>query len=137
MAVLIDTNVLLAFAFRRDTNHNQAVKLIQDLEQKEQIVAAPVLVELFYMTTVRLDYTHARQILSSTRKAFQIEALTDADLDRMEQIMSQYADAQFDFTDIAIMAVAERLNIHQIATFDQRDFRVYRPAHCDYFEILP
>jgi uncharacterized protein len=137
MAVLIDTNILLAHIFRRDDNHKRVQQLIIDLGSQAQVVVAPVLGELFYMTHVRLDYTHARQALSSTRKGFHIEALTDTDLDRMEDIMSDYADAQFDFADIAIMAVAERLNITQIATLDHRDFRIYRPTHCDYFELLP
>jgi uncharacterized protein len=137
MAVLIDTNILLAHIARRDANHERARKLIRDLGSQSQIVVAPVLVELFYMAQVRLDYMRARQVLSSTRKGFHIEALTDTDLDRMEQIMSDYTDAQFDFADVAIMAVAERLKITQIATLDRRDFGIYRPVHCDYLELLP
>jgi uncharacterized protein len=137
MAVLIDTNILLAHIVRRDANHERARKLIRDLGSQSQIVVAPVLVELFHMAQIRLDYTYARQALTSTRKAFQVETLTDADLDRMEQIMSDYADAQFDFADVAIMAVAERLKITQIATLDRRDFGIYRPTHCDYLELLP
>jgi uncharacterized protein len=137
MAVLIDTNILLALIVRQDTNHERATKLIRTLSSHTRIVAAPAVVELFHMARIRLDYTYARQALTNTRKAFRIEALTDTDLDRIEQIMSDYADAQFDFADVAIMAVAERLNITQIATFDHRDFRIYRPTHCDYFELLP
>ncbi len=51
--------------------------------------------------------------------------------------MNQYADAEFNFTDTAIMAQAERLNINRIATFDRRDFSVFRPTHCEYLELLP
>jgi uncharacterized protein len=137
MAVLIDTNILLALTVRQDTNHERATKLIPTIRSQTRIVIAPVLVELFYMVRIRLDYTYARQALTSTRKAFHIEALTDADMDRMEHIMGDYADAQFDFTDVAIMAVAERLNITQIVTLDHRDFRIYRPSHCEYYELLP
>jgi hypothetical protein len=35
------------------------------------------------------------------------------------------------------MAQAERLNIARIATFDRRDFSVFRPKHCEYLELLP
>jgi uncharacterized protein len=68
---------------------------------------------------------------------FIIEALTDKDMIRMRQIMNKYKDNQFDFVDTAIMALAERLNITQIMTFDRRDFGAFRPAHCDYFTLLP
>jgi uncharacterized protein len=42
-----------------------------------------------------------------------------------------------DFTDAAIVAIAERSNITRILTLDRRDFTLIRPKHCDYFEILP
>jgi len=35
------------------------------------------------------------------------------------------------------MALAERLKIARILTFDRRDFGLYRPAHCDRFDLLP
>ncbi len=56
---------------------------------------------------------------------------------RMQVIMEQYGDAKFDFVDVAIMAISERLNIQQICTFDRRDFSIFRPIHCDYLELLP
>jgi hypothetical protein len=52
-------------------------------------------------------------------------------------IMQRYRTSEFDFADVAIMAVAERLNITRICTFDRRDFGVYRPLHCGHFELLP
>jgi predicted nucleic acid-binding protein len=55
----------------------------------------------------------------------------------MQQIMEQYQDAVFDFTDVAIMALAERLSITRVCTFDHRDFSIFHPLHCDYLELLP
>lgn len=137
MAVLIDTNVILAYAFAHDTNHEQASQTLHALGQEKRIVVAPVLTELFYMTLEQVNYARAIQIFASTRDGFHIETLTDADLLRMQQIMERYQNAAFDFADTAIMAVAERLNITRICTFDRRDFVIFRPAHCDYFELLP
>ncbi len=59
------------------------------------------------------------------------------DLRRVREIAIAYADAEFDIVDCCIMAIAERLNITRIATFDRRDFSVFRPSHCEYFELLP
>lgn len=59
------------------------------------------------------------------------------DLDRVRQILSTYADAELDIVDCCIMALAERLNITRIATFDRRDFSLVRPRHCDFLELLP
>ena len=102
-----------------------------------RIIPAPVLSELFYLATVRVNYNHAVALFSSVQRAFQIEPLTPADMRRMEQIMTQYTSAAFDYTDTAIMALAERFNITRIATFDRRDFAIFRPTHCEYLELLP
>lgn len=137
MAVLIDTNMLLAYAFSRDANHADATRTLRALETEMRVVVAPVLTELFYMTMVRISYERVVQILARTRAAVDIQTLTTADMARMQEIMEQYQDAEFDFTDVAIMAVAERLNISRVCTFDRRDFSIMRPRHCAYFEILP
>jgi predicted nucleic acid-binding protein len=137
MAVLIDTNVLLALAFPKDTNHQTARTAMRDLTQ-DRVIAAPVLPELFFMMTDRLGYRAAVTFFTRLQTAaFQIEALTPNDMARMSQIMIEYEDNTFDYVDAAIMALSERLNITTIYTFDRRDFTTFRPAHCDYLELLP
>ena len=69
--------------------------------------------------------------------AFQIEALTTEDLARMSEIMAMYEDNAFDFVDVSIMALSERLNITDIYTFDRRDFTVFRPKHCVSLTLFP
>jgi uncharacterized protein len=51
--------------------------------------------------------------------------------------LTKYADSRIDFVDASVMAVAERLSITTILTLDQRDFRLFRPPHCQSFELLP
>jgi predicted nucleic acid-binding protein len=51
--------------------------------------------------------------------------------------MVTYADAEMDLVDCCIMAMSEWLNIEEIATFDRRDFGMFRPKHCDYLTLLP
>lgn len=137
MAALVDTSVLLAAAFRKDVNHARAAALIRSTTKEERFVAAPVLSELFYLSTVRLSYAEAVRIFTLTREAFRIEVLTDSDMVRMQSIMDQYWQAEFDFADVAMMALAERLNIRRVFTLDHRDFTIFRPRHCDHLELLP
>lgn len=89
------------------------------------------------MTMVRVNYMRAIEIFAATRAAFDIVDLTEHDMARMQDIMLQYKDARFDYTDTALMALSERLNITQICTFDHRDFSIYRPQHCEYLQLLP
>jgi hypothetical protein len=135
--MLIDTSVLAAYAFARDKNHARAARLIDAIADDAAIVVAPVLTELFYFVTSRLSYSRAIEVLIITHEAFRIVSLEPEDRLRMTAIMKTYADNRFDYTDVAIMTVAERLNITQIATLDRRDFTIFRPSHCDYFKLLP
>ncbi len=48
MTVLIDTSVLLAYAFSRDVNHDLASRALREVAQETRIVPVPVLTELFY-----------------------------------------------------------------------------------------
>ena len=68
---------------------------------------------------------------------FQLIALSDADVDRIAEILQTYADSRIDFVDASVMAIAERYESTIIFTLDQRDFRLFQPKHCNSFEILP
>jgi predicted nucleic acid-binding protein len=56
---------------------------------------------------------------------------------RQDVEVTTAADNQFDFVDTALMAVAERLQIADVYTFDERDFRVFRPNHRPYLRLFP
>ena len=66
-----------------------------------------------------------------------IEPMLNSDLHRVYEISRQYADARFDVVDCCIMAMAERLGITRIATFDIRDFAIFKPRHVEFLELLP
>lgn len=66
-----------------------------------------------------------------------IERTTEGDLERAAEILEEYDDNNIDLVDAVIVAMAERLNITKILTVDRRHFSVFRPEHCEVFEILP
>ena len=139
MRTLIDTSFLLAAMFNRDTNHQAARQAMQNLRGEHiRLVPAPIVFELFYMLVTRTNYNRAVTVFEMIQSsAFEIVDLTGEDMQRMAQIMHQYASAEFDLADVSLMAVAERLNITQIYTFDRRDFTFFRPEHCAALELLP
>jgi len=137
MTALIDTSFLLALVFPEDKNHYAAQRAMNNLN-KTRIIPMPVLPEVFYMVATRMHYKGAiRAFMIARSNLFQFVELTSVDMSRMQIIMEQYADNEFDFVDTAIMALSERLNVAEIYSFDQRDFRVFRPVHRPYLRILP
>lgn len=59
------------------------------------------------------------------------------DWTRILELISTYSDLSLDVVDASTVAVAERLGLEAVATMDERDFRVIRPAHVESFELLP
>lgn len=72
-----------------------------------------------------------------TTSSMELEPITKSDLERARAIMATYAAADFDLADCCIMAQTERLRITNVCTFDERDFRQFRPSHVDYLILFP
>jgi hypothetical protein len=137
MKILIDTSFLLAVSAPKDVNHKLAVNRLLQLTG-ELLIPVVVLPELFYMCRVRVNYDNAVQFYQRLQtEDFTITPLEPSDRKRMSEIMAKYKSAQFDFVDCAIMALSERLNITRVATFDRRDFSIFRPAHCATLTLVP
>jgi uncharacterized protein len=62
---------------------------------------------------------------------------TADDLTRTAELVEQYADLPLGATDACIVALAERLNIIELATLDQRHFNVVRPRHIQAMTLIP
>jgi len=63
--------------------------------------------------------------------------LTSGDLARAAELVEQYADLPLGGTDACVVALAERLNVAEVATIDRRDFSVVRPRHVPALTLLP
>lgn len=59
------------------------------------------------------------------------------DFARMVELIETYADFPLGTTDAAVVALAERLDLTEIATLDHRHFGVVRPRHVSVFTLLP
>ncbi len=137
MQILLDTSLLYALNDADDQNHTKSASFLGDLTA-QLYLPAPVLPELCYLLHSRLGHPAMRRFLTGlTNSDIELITIDSADLTHIAKILTQYADANLDFTDAAIITLAERLGFERIATFDRRDFAIVRPRHCDAFELLP
>jgi uncharacterized protein len=134
--LLVDTNVLLAGADTSTPEHYRCAALLDT--RTDLFVVSTVAVECAWMIESRLG-ARAEAVFVASIAAGEIGLvdLTLADWARSAQLIETYADLGLGLVDASIVAVAERLNLATIATMNQRDFTVVRPAHCDAFELLP
>jgi uncharacterized protein len=131
-----DTGFAVALLNRSDTMHTIVTKIY--IQQTEILLPQTVLAEIAYLVGKNAGVKTVvafLQGLSASR--FTLVALTDKDVMRVGEILNEYADSRIDFVDASVMAIAERYGIIQILTLDQRDFRLFRPKHCNNFNILP
>lgn len=136
-SLLIDTNILVAAAYPKDVNHQQAAIFFEVYIDRDLVVPSPVLSELFYVLLVREGYPTALGAVAHTIRTSEIVSSQHSDYIRAIQIMRQHLDARLDLTDAMVVAIAERLKIAEIATFDRRDFLIVQPKHGGSFTRLP
>jgi predicted nucleic acid-binding protein len=136
MTALLDTGFLLAVLDADDSLHDPCTAAL--LAEPQPLLPDIVLPELAYLILRELGYSVLVGFLRSlTRGELVIEKTDVKDLERAAEILEKYADSRVDFVDCMIVAMAERLNIQQILTVDQRHFQLFRPKHCSYFIISP
>jgi hypothetical protein len=135
--VLVDASFLIAMGYPKDKNHDDAVKFAT-LTEFDFLIPSVVLPEVMYNLR-RVGGSHAALEFGSAllSELTSFIRLTLQDYERALAIMRTYQNVELDFVDSCLTAIAERLEVTQICTFDRRDFSIIRPAHTDYFEMLP
>ncbi len=135
--VLVDSSFLFCL-FNANTKQHADVKKASQQIRGQLIILNITLTEVAFLFR-RIGGVPATASFLTSFVAGQpnLMSVNSVDLIRARNIMNAYPQSELDFVDCCIVAVAERLNIAQIATLDNRDFGIIRPKHCDYFEIIP
>jgi uncharacterized protein len=135
--VLIDSSFLYALYNPAVRQHFDARAFIRR-DKSVRLVPDVVLTEVAYLLWSRAKQPEIEAFLFAlSSSVFQLIPLKAEDILFVRAIRSQYQDANFDFVDCCLMALAERLDITRVCTFDRRDFAIYRPRHCEYLELEP
>ena len=137
MAILLDASVVVAAADRADLNHAPAVAWFGRADE-------PLL--LGVLTLGELDALFQRElgvsatvalVRSITGGAIRLVSPTVSDLARAMELLDAVAEHRPRLADALLVATAERLGVHRIATFDRRPIAVFRPSHVRSFDLEP
>ncbi len=132
---LIDTGFMFAVLDNSDEYHADCAKAYKNI--RNALLPEAVLPELAFLL-VRENIKNLTDFLRYLADGnLNIIPMEIQDLKRAAEILEKYADSRVDFVDCVIVAIAERLNIKRILTVDRRHFNLFRPRHCDRFEIVP
>jgi uncharacterized protein len=138
--IVVDTNVLVALADRRDAHHVRCRDWLAGCDDR-LTVPPTVLAETCYMIDRFLGPAAEAAFLDSIgfgpAYRFQLAELVDADLRRMAELVRRYADRRLGGTDASVIALCERLSVATVATINRRDFANVRPRHVATLVIVP
>lgn len=138
--IICDTAPLVAAALYRDPDHRRCVDLFAGLRManRPMLLPSPIVAEVGYLLAARAgSQTEANFLRSLAAGDFIPVDLTTVDYERMAELVEQYADLPLGTSDASVIALAERLNIAEIATLDLRHFTVVRPRHVQALTLLP
>ena len=101
-------------------------------------VPVSVLPEVSYLLSTRISPDAEIAFIESVSAGeFVVEPLDDDDIVRTVQLMQQYRDLPLGFVDASVIAMAERLDAHDVLTTDRRHFHVVRPQHVRSLTLVP
>jgi predicted nucleic acid-binding protein len=135
--LIVDTGPLVATADTTDPDHDACVELLE---------TAPGPLLTTGLVIAGAAYLIARQTGPVGEVALyadiiegrlHVDALTLEDWQRVRELVETYADLGLGGADASIIAIAERHRVREIATLDERHFRVVRPRHRDAFDLVP
>ena len=136
--LVIDTGILLGAADASDRLHAASVDVLERTRPADRVLPALIAGEAAWLIGDRLGAAaEAGFVASIAGGEFALVDLDADDWTRCAALCAQYESLRLGLQDAAVVAVAERLGIRELATHNRRDFAVVRPTHCDAFVLVP
>lgn len=138
--IVCDTGPLVALANVKDEHYVVANDLFRTLHmtQDEIVLPATVLAEVCYWLNKHGGPEVEASFLDSVADGiFALIELASEDVQRMSELVRTYSSFPLGGTDASVVAVAERLGVQEIATFDRRHFAAITPKSGGHFTLLP
>jgi uncharacterized protein len=137
VTLLVDSNVWIAAQDTNDRDHQSCSNLLLT-HAGALITPMPVLVESAWFIEDRYGPVREAAFLRLvTEGVITAVELTRNDWQRCIELIETYASLRLGFVDASVIAIAERLELTDIATMNDRDFYAVRPKHCTAFTLLP
>jgi hypothetical protein len=134
MKAILDTGPWVALIDRSESGHEMCVKWLEDYSGKLYSTEA-VLTEVLYL----LDFSVKAQSAAIDfvlKSVVELIPTSFESLAKVKNLMKKYSDLPMDYADATIVCLAIDTEISNIATFDKRDFAIYR-INKQTFQIVP
>jgi len=135
MIAIIDTGPWVALIDRSESRHTDCVQWLKTFSGRLYSTEA-VLTEVLYLLSFSITAQCAALdfILESV---VEIVPSSIESLKKIKNLMKKYADLPMDFADATIVCLATETGMHNIVTFDIKDFAIYKLPKKKNFTIRP
>ena len=138
--ILVDSGPLIAAAISDDRDHRRCVDMFTALHLNSEKLLVPqtVVAEVAYAIQ-KMGGTDQELLflLALAEGDLMLVDLIPSDLTRIMELVDTYRDFPLGTTDASVIAIAERLNVTEVATLDRRHFPNVEPRHTEYLHLLP
>jgi uncharacterized protein len=137
VALIVDSSGLLAAIDDKQEDHVAAKHAVESA--LGPLLLSPfVLAELDYMVLTRYGREQELALLGEVgRGAYRLERFSSEDVARAREVVTQYGGLrELGLADASNVVLAERYNVRDILTLDERDFRVLQGPQGP-FRLLP
>ena len=131
-SVLVDSGFVVALGIERDPRHRAARRFLGSYAG-ELLVPAPVVCESCFFLSIAGKVRLLDWVGSPPRRVLE---LPESAYPEVGRILARYADLDADFTDAAIVWLAEKTGYRTMLTVDVRDFSAFRLARGRRFELV-
>ena len=135
MIVILDTGPWVALIDRSQSRHTECVQWLKNFSGRLYSTEA-VLTEVLYILNFSITAQCAALdfVLESV---VEIVPSNTESLKKTKNLMKKYADLPMDFADATIVCLATQTGMQNIATFDKKDFAIYKLPKKKSFTIMP
>ena len=134
MKAILDTGPWVALIDRSESQHDLCVQWLRDYSGGLYSSEA-VLTEVLYLLNFSIQAQTAA-IDFVLKSVVEIIPSSVESLKKAKNLIKKYSDLPMDYADATIVCIAMDTGIHNIITFDQKDFNIYRLKNKP-FVIMP
>jgi uncharacterized protein len=130
--ILCDTGPLIAAFNAADADHQRCVRFLAENWTRLVILSLAV-TEVCHLLTDPQRRGHTRLAAefcaAIADDELRVIEATPHDYRRMAELLTTYTALRLQAVDACVIALAERLDVKEIATLDHRDFLIVAPKH--------
>jgi predicted nucleic acid-binding protein len=130
--ILCDTGPLVAAFNAADSDHGRCVEFLTS-NWSRLVIPSLAVTEICHLLADphrRGNTGLAAEFCAAVADdELRVIEITPRDYRRMAELLTTYSSLRLQAVDACVIALAERLDLHEVATLDRRDFQVVAPRH--------